>query len=267
MNIFLTTDYKAFFKKWLRSQPRGGRGLLSRISEQIGMSPAMMSHVLGGDKHFSMEAANDIALFMGLSEDEAEYFLLLVSFERAGTQTLRERLNRKISREQKKAQDLEKKVKPTKTVPEQVKAAFFSHWIYSGIVNMVACKQFHDVDKIAQHLNLSRMVVQHAVEFLVQNGLCIIQKGRIGVGPHITFLGKESSLVEKHHQNWRLHGLTKMFEASDENVFFTSPMSLSREAAALIRAKIPSFIGEVRDLVGPSHSEVIRCLNIDWFSY
>lgn len=266
-DIFATRDYKAFIKAWLQAQPREGRGLLSRIAEKTGLSPGMMTHVLNGDRHFSPEAANEVAAFMSLNEEETDYFLLLVNYERAGTHALRERLKRKIISEQKKANELSKRMKPEHTLPETAKALFYSHWIYTGIRNMTACEAFKDVDKIASHLQVSRATAQRVIEFLLKNNLCVVKNGRLDVGPQVTHIGNETTLVSKHHQNWRLHGLTKMLEPNDKNVFFTSPISLSRETADVIRNKIPTFIEEIRNLVGPSPSEVVRCLNIDWFEY
>ena len=58
-----------------------------------------------------------------------------------------------------------------------------------------------------------------------------------------------------------------MIDVDDKNLFFTAPMSLSHETVELIRQKIPAFIEEIIKLVRPSPSEVVHCLNIDWFEY
>jgi len=105
------------------------------------------------------------------------------------------------------------------------------------------------------------------IDFLLQNNLCVIKDGLLDVGPQQTHIGPTSPFVSKHHQNWRLHGISKMVETSERNLFFTSPMSLSRETADEIRPKILSFIEEIRKLIRPSPSEIVRCLNIDWFEY
>lgn len=54
---------------------------------------------------------------------------------------------------------------------------------------------------------------------------------------------------------------------NENDLFFTSPMSLSKEAAEKIRQELPAFIEKISKIVIPSKSEVIRCLNIDWFEY
>ena len=267
MHIFEFKDYKAFFRAWLNGQPNAGRGLLTKIAKAASMSPAMLTHVFNGDKNLSLEAANDVAVFIGLSEDETDYFLKLVQFSKAGTHSLRERYRKAILRKQKHANEIGTKLNPDRPLSEMAKTLFYSHWLYSGIRNMSACPDFDDIDKISAHLNIPRAHAQRVIDFLLENNLCVISKGKLSPGPQITHIGNENSLVSKHHQNWRLSAMTKMFDPGEKNVFFTSPMSLSKEDADLIRQKIPSFIEEIRKTVGPSKSEVVRCLNIDWFEY
>lgn len=267
MTIFAGRSYKEFMKRWLKAQPNGGRGLLTRMAKHARMSPAMISHVLSGGQHFSREAAFELAGFMGLNEEESDYFLLLLDFERAGTPTLRARLQGKIVAEQKRAHELGKKLKPDRELDESTKTIFYSHWVYSGVRNMVACPDFKTVESIAQHLHLPVTVTQQVIDFLLQTGLCVMKKGQLQVGPQITHIDNRTPLVSRHHQNWRLQGMSKMLQPGERNMFFTSPMSLSHETAESIRYKLPEFIAEIRALVGPSESETVRCLNIDWFEY
>lgn len=53
----------------------------------------------------------------------------------------------------------------------------------------------------------------------------------------------------------------------NKNLFFTMPMSLSEEVADKVREDLPAYIEKIAKWVGPSPSQVVRCLNIDWFEY
>lgn len=53
----------------------------------------------------------------------------------------------------------------------------------------------------------------------------------------------------------------------DEDIFFTSPMSLSKAASEEVRKLLPTVIQAVMKITGPSPSETAACLNIDWFEY
>ncbi len=267
MSIYDYTDYKLFVKNWITSQPKKGRGILRRMAEHLNMSSAMLSHIFQGDKHLSLESASDLVGFMGLGDDEFEYLLLLVLFGRAGNFSLQERLKKKIKAEQKKANQVAKRMKADIELEEAAKTLFYSSWVYSGIRNMTACPAFKNVDQISTHLKLSRPVVLKVIEFLIQNKLCVVKDGFLDVGPQQTHISADSPFVSLHHQNWRLHGISKMTEHQEGNLFFTSPMSLSAATADEIRPKILSFIEEIRKMIRPSPSEIVRCLNIDWFDY
>lgn len=267
MNIYEFNDYKEYLKNWIALQPKQGRGLIRKMADHLRVSSAMLSHILSGEKHFSVEAANDLAAFIGLDENESEFFLLLVLHAKAGSFALRERFRKKILTEQTRAKEISKRVKADSDLPNVAKTIFYSHWLYTGIRNLSACSQFNNTDDIAEHLNLPRSTIKKVVEFLVKNELCIEKDGQLLPGPKQTHIAAQSPLVSRHHQNWRLQGFTKMIDAEDKNLFFTAPMSLSHETAELIRQRLPAFIEEIAKLVRPSPSETVRCLNIDWFDY
>jgi len=159
MSIFDYTDYKAYVRDWIASQPKKGRGLIRRMAEHLKMSSTMLSHIFQGDKHLNLEAVSDLVEFMGIGEDEFEYLLLLVLYGRAGSFSLKERLKKKIKSEQKKADQIAKRMKADTELEDVAKTLFYSSWIYSGIRNMTACPSFKDVDQIASHLKLPRPLV------------------------------------------------------------------------------------------------------------
>lgn len=73
--------------------------------------------------------------------------------------------------------------------------------------------------------------------------------------------------MQQHHKNWRIKALEKMPTKQNQNLFYTGPMSMSTEIAEKVRDEIPEFIAKIYKWVGPSSSETVRCLNIDWFEY
>ncbi|MCM2280353.1 MAG: TIGR02147 family protein [Bdellovibrionaceae bacterium] len=267
MSIFEFTDYKAFLKGWIAGRPKNGRGESTRMAHALGVSSTMVSQVLSGDRHLNLELADALADHLGLNEKEAEYMFLLVDYERAGTARLKARLRRRIEQAKKEAAVLANRIQKDKELSPEVMAVFYSSWLHSGIRNLSAVPGFNDVDTIAQRLTVPKAVVAQIVDFLLQHGLCVIENGKLTYGPSWTHIPATSPLIAKHHQNWRLRGFAKMDSRSDDDLFFTSPISLSVEAATEIRAMLPTMIERVQKIVRPSPSETIRCLNIDWFEY
>lgn len=227
----------------------------------------MMSLILRGDKSLTPEQATEIGEYLGLTEGEADYFSLMVDFERAGTHKLKARLRKKIQVAQVEAKKISKRALKDVELTEQTKAIFYSDWIFTGIRNLSAIDGMDDVPHLAKKLGLPPKVVARAVDFLLENGLCRKTNGKLSYGPAHTHLELESPFLPRHHQNWRLKAFESMSRVRDEDLFFTSPMSLSVEAAAEIRKLLPSVIEKVFKIVGPSPSEKAYCLNIDWFEY
>ena len=267
MKIFRFESYKDFVNNWIEELPNNGRGEYRRIANQLQVSTTMVSQVFRGDKHLSLELANDLADYLNLNDLETDYFFLLVECSRAGTTRLKQRLEKRIKLARAHALKLETRMTKDTEMNETTMTQFYSSWIYSGIRAMAALPGVNDAQEIATRLSLPRTQVQNVLEFLISNGLVLHEDGQLKVGPKQTHIGADSPLVAKHHQNWRLLGFHKMALNDTDNMFWTGPMSLSIETAELIRAELPNFIERISKMVLPSPSETTRCLTIDWFSF
>lgn len=267
MDIYQFDDFREYLRNWRQIQDRKGHGLLSRWAEQLGIHPTLLSQVLAGTKELSLELADAMTQLLHLSEDEKDYFLLLVQKSRAGSESLRRHFSKKIRDAQNKSQNLSNRLKKTEDFDALAKAEFYSSWIYSAVRNLTAVDEFKTIEKISTRLRLPRELVAKVVEFLLANGLCIHQNGKLSYGPQRTHLPSTSPLVIQHHRNWREQALQKMPWQRERDLFFSFPMSLSEKDADNLRKKLPAWIEEVHKTVEPSPSETVRCLNIDFFEY
>lgn len=269
MSVYETFDYREFIRTWVSLRPGGGRGLYRKMAEAIGVSTTLVSQVLSAqEKHFSMENAVELAEFMALGERETEHFLLLVEYARAGSYKYRERLKKRIQKAQASAQKLSERLEKDRILTDHESATYYADWTYTAITHLMACDASLSLDQLSERLHLPRSVVAKSFSFLVNTGILIARpSGGFDVGPKLTHLGSDSPLVNKHHQNWRLKGFAQMIQKNESDLFYTAPMSLSHETAKQIRGELPAIIERIIKLVGPSPSETVRCLNLDWFSY
>lgn len=267
MKIFEYRDYKKFLIEWIKEQPKGGRGQLKKMADGLRVSTTLMSQIISGDKHLSMELAAEVCDYLGMQEKEAEYFILLVEYQRAGAFKLQKIFKNKIEREQKIAAQLQNRIKANKELTSEEKMEFYSSWMYSGIRILSAIPEYSDVESISKKLKLPTNIVAKIVSFLLDHGLCKKENNQITYGPQKTHVGASSPFVNKHHQNWRHQGIYTMDFGRESDLFYTSPMAISQEVAEQIRIMLPSFIEQVMGLANPSESETVRCLNIDWFEY
>lgn len=263
-SIYDFKDYRVFLKNWIGEHSARTRGLQGKLAQAAQISSTLMSRILSGEKQLSLEQAAEIAEYIGLNESETEYFLILVEIGKAGSFKLKSKL---ISQADKLAQKVSVRISKTVGIDENIKAIYYSSWIYAGIRNLVATPGEHNVISVSQRLGLPKLVVANALEFLVSNGLCKVENNSITYSVQRTHLEADSPFINKHHFNWRGKALQSMEYKKDTNLFFTGPMSLSKEVSQEIRQMLPQFIEDIMKKVGPSSSELVYCLNIDWFEY
>jgi len=265
-SVFEFKNYREFLKTWLNSHD-SPRGKQAQLASAAGVSSTLMSLILKEDKHLTLEQASDLCDYFLFSDREADYFLTIVSLGRAGSPSLKKKLLAKILDLQKQSQKLSHRIKRDVELTDSVKATYYSSWLPTAIMNLVAIDKFRDAKTIADHLRLPIERVTQAISFLREHQLILDQGGHYTYGTAHTHIGSESPFVNKHHQNWRMRGLIHMEERREQDLFYTCPMSLSTEAAEQVRNMLPTFIETVLEVVRPSPSERVACLNIDWFGF
>ncbi len=267
MDIYSYDDYKKYVNEWILSQAKSGYGEYKRLAASLNVSTTMVSQVFKGDKHLNLEMANEVCEFLNLSSQEVDFFFLLVEYQRAGTYKLKQRLYKRVIESRAHAQDLQKRLKKSNVLTEEMKSIFYSSWMYAGVSNLAAIPEYNHASEIAERLGMPKNLIAKVIEFLIQTNICIQNEGQLDVGTARTHVAFDSPHVNKHHQNWRMMGLQKMQMKRESDFFLTFPMSLSRETALQIREELPAFVQKIDKLVGPSPSETVQCLNIDWFEY
>ena len=267
MTIYESSDYKEYLRNWVESRPAGGRGEYRRMAQVLGVSTTLISQVVNGDKHFSMENANTLCEHLGFNDREADFFLLMVEHARAGSFNYAQRVERRIRFAREEALKLQTRVQNDRQLNPVEMATYYSDWTFTGVTNLVACDSSADIEILAKRLQISRAQAARVLEFLLESGILVRKDAGLDMGAKWTFLSKDSPFVAKHHQNWRLQGFHAMNYRRKDDFFLTGPMSLSKDVADQVLKALPDFVEKITKWVGPSPSEVVRCLNIDFFDY
>lgn len=95
-DLFESVDYKQYLIDVLTSNTLGGRGARTTLAQAAGCQLAFISQVLNGNADFSLEQADGISRYLSQNSKERDYFLLLVQYARAGTESLRAHFMRQI---------------------------------------------------------------------------------------------------------------------------------------------------------------------------
>jgi uncharacterized protein (TIGR02147 family) len=267
MSVFEILDYRLWIKKTLKSYPKEGRGQLTKLAEALGCNNTLISQIMSGARDFSDEQAVEVAQFFGLLGLERDYFLLLVQFEKAGSTSLKNYLSERMSGIKEQALELKNRVQLDRTLTEQDRTRFYSHWMYSGLRMFCSVGDGKSVEEISERFHLKRVQAQDMLNFLVSTGLCVEKAGKYYLGSQSTFLEQSSPHYLKHLTNWRLKAVSAAESSQPEDFLITAPMSLSQKDFELIREQLMKTLKDVLARVKDSKEETVACLNIDFFRF
>ena len=267
MKIFDYDHYRHFLQAWLAQLPNQGHGQLVKIANSLDIHPSVVTLVLQGKKDFNLEQASDLATHLELSDLESEYLFVLVNQARAGRDGLRKRLQRQAQKIRAQASTLKDLLPPQKELSEEAKSVFYSQWYYSAIRILSSVEQYQSAEALARRLELPRAKVKDILDFLVRHGLCEERDGKFIMGPQSTHLGASSPLVTRHHANWRERSIFQLEKMREDELFFTSPISIATKDLQRVRKILVAAIEDAFKVIDPSPCEEVACLNIDLFRF
>lgn len=265
-DLFSFHDYREYLKAWLEQAREKKSSNLTRLAEALGVHTSFLAHVLAGNKNLSFEQATELSDYLGHTHLEREYFFAILQIERAGSSKLKKYWSEKRQSIIEDRQKLGSRVGVHHELSAEDRAIFYSSWLYVAIFVSTAIEDKQTLDQIAERFHLTREKTQNILTFLVQAGICEFVKDSYRMGKSVVYLTNDSPLVVKHHTNWRMRAIQKMDTREDEEIFFTSPMSMSRQDFSRVREIFSKAIQEAHAICKDSKAEEVVCLNIDLFN-
>ncbi|MBO9668132.1 MAG: TIGR02147 family protein [Bdellovibrio sp.] len=260
-------DYREYMKAFIQYQPNGGRGQATKIATALGVHSTLLSQILNGHRDLTMEQASLFCDYDDMSESEAELFLNMVSLSRAGNESLRKKLQKQIEEQKNSFSEVRKRVGVVhKKLNTYEQSVFYSSWQYSAIRMLASLEKAPDLNEIAQLLGVTRQRLTEMVDFMLEKGLLIEEKGRIKIGHAKTHVDAKSQWATRHHANWRTRRLTELDRIQDDQICFTAPFSCSEKDYNKIREILLNAIEEVSQTVAESPSEETHVLCMDLFN-
>lgn len=265
MNIFEYDDYRQFLRNLLKGGHKNGYGKSASIAQLLGVNSTMISQVLHERAHLNQEHSLKIAKNFGFSSLETEYFMNLVSMNRAGDKQTEEYYSGQLKKIRKQSQTIKDRLNLNSDLTEENRAKYYSIWYYSAVWLLSAIEGLNK-ERIAIKLGITLEQVSEAVDFLIEIGLLREASGQLKMQGHHVHISTDSPLVRRHHLNWRTYALNKIDRANmSESLFFTGPVIVSRIDAEKIKEILLKALDNFRKISGPSDCEALYCLNIDWF--
>lgn len=267
MSLFSFDDYKEYLREYMQSLPKNGWGFWGRLSAALDMQPAQLSQIISGDKDFSLEQGLKLCVHLKMSASEKEFFLLLLQRSRAGSVDLKDFFQLQIDRLRKYALELKTHVTDQKILSMDDKLQFYSSWLYSAIRLYCSLGDGKSIAEIRKHYQMPESRLNQILEFLVKTDLCFKKGDRYFMGAQRTLIEKGSPLFAKHAVNWRTQGILHLEHHSQDDLFLTSPMSISIDDYKTLQDEIMQFMRAAAERIKTSKAEQLACLNIDLFKF
>lgn len=265
-DVFQFRDYKKFLNTKLDELDGGGRGSRARMSRVIDCQTAYTAQVLRGIAHFSLEQAEGINGFLGHTEDQGHFFILLLQAAKAGTPQLRARFEKQIQNILEGRSLLKNRLGMKMNLAEHEQVIYYSSWHFGAIHALASIPGFQTSEKIADRLKINIRQTSEALEFLVHSGLLErTKKGELQVGKGQIHLGADSPLISKHHINWRLQAIREIERDPIAGLHYSSVVSMSKKDFHFIYEKLVELIKEIKPVIRESKEEEACAFSLDFF--
>jgi uncharacterized protein (TIGR02147 family) len=266
MRVFNETKYKEFLLSYIERLPKRGRGQIGRIAKHLRVSSTLISQILSGDRHFSLEQAEGVTEYLGLSQIEADYFILLVHAERAGTAALKKYYVKKLEKVREDALKISTRIEAQRNLSDLERAVFYSSHLFAAAWLFTSVgKDGKTIEEICHRFDLPRPKILEVLKFLSQTGLCIEKDGRFKMGPQSTHVEQGSPYLFHHYRNWRIKAIQQSEFLSDRDLMYTAAVSLSSDDFRKLREEMVQFIKTFLARTHESPAEEIACFNLDFF--
>lgn len=240
-------------------------GLRKRLAEAIPVHGTFVSQVLKGKADFSPEQAESINLFFQHDDEESEFFFTLLMKDRAGTERLKSRLERKLQILREAKFNIQKRLDVSKEISNEDRERYYSSWIYGAVYILVAIPQFQNIEALSSALKISRIQTKEIVDFLLKTGVILEQEGSLIPGSKHIHIGNESELILKHHSNWRFHALSSLQLLNKDNLHFSSCLSLSMNDVLRVKESMLGNLKHNVEIISASKEEVAYVMNLDFY--
>ncbi len=263
MSIFDEKDYRKYLEARLGSK-RSRTGLRKKLAVAIQVHTTFVSQIMASQSHLSLEQAESCNTFFQHSEEESEFFILLVLRDRAGTKKLRDRFQRSIDAILKKRLNIKSRIEKSESIEREDREKFYSSFIYGAVHVLTSIPEFQTIDAIARAASLPVRRVKEILEFLSRIGLVNQESDRyISTSQHV-HLESDSELILKHHANWRNQVVNRLHFKDPEDLHYSACISISKNDVPILREALLSQLKKNVEVISKSKEETAYILAIDF---
>jgi len=257
------------YKDLLTDKITAEKGLSkSGLAKACNCQSAYISQILNGHANLSAEQLLSAGEYINLSESEIDFFILLHSFNKAGTSQLRKYYKTKIDEFIEHSLNLSKRLDVKNTLTEDEKAKYYSSWLYTVIHLMTTLPEKMTIERISSHLSITQSKASDVTNFLQTCGLIQKKNNYYLPGKTRFHLDSNSHLLPLMHLNSRNLVIEKIqkFKTSElsSNLIYSSAITLSKDDFKKIKNILISAIQDSKEIIKDSSEEVLGLFNLDF---
>lgn len=265
LSVFDYQDSIRYLNERIRSFPKRGHGIQRKLAQATHCQSTYVSRVLKGQGHFNLEQAAAINAFLGHTEEESHFYLLLVQSEKAGTPVLRSYFQKQMSEVLQRRLVLKNRLAVTQSLSESDQVHYYSQWYFAAIHIALTIQELQTREALARYFRLPLARVTEVLDFLMTRGLAQMEGARYQIGVTRIHLGADSPLISKSHINWRLRAIQSLERGARDDLHYSSVVSVSRKDLLKIKSELVDKIESLKQIIKESPAEEMACFAIDFF--
>lgn len=249
--------YQSVLKEFfLQKKEKNNSFSIRSFAKLVDLSPSFMSLLFNGKRELNLQTAEQIANKLSLKNVEKKYFLNLVDYQTARTETSKE-----------KALSQLQKLSQKKIVPQQMEMDVFlklSNWHYNAILAFLTLPHENkSIRQIARRFKLDNFYIEECLERLKRLNLVECQNGQWKNKNAYLEVKSIPSVALRKYQKSILELATKSLEEQktfEERDISSVVFTVDATKLPLAQKLISEFQDQLVELLdSPSSSEVYQC--------
>ena len=264
LDIYQYDDYRLFLTD-LIGKNTATKGFRTRLAAAARCQKSFLSQVMTGSVHLTPDHAANIASFLKFDRDETSFFIDMVIYARAGSETLKNFLRDRIALNTVEKQKIANRFTEATQIDFQHHDAFYGQWYVSATYMLLG--QTQNLEEISRRLGVPLAIVETTVETLKRIGLTVrAEDGRL-INKESNLFLKDSPFRTSFLSSWRHVGSLKQQLPDNKSDFFTMIWSISKENKAQVKSIFLDAITAANAIsITPQVEEEMICVNLDFFN-
>lgn len=266
LNLYEYNSYRKYLKDRLESLgPKSG--LKRRAAEALGVHTTFISQVVLEKAELSLDQAERMNDFLGHVEEEGEFFLDLVIYERAGEPALKKRYGERLKRRQTERTQIKRRLENVRELRAEDQATFYSSHLYGLLHVLASIPRYRQRKALAAATGFPPEVTEDAIDFLLRIGVLKAVKDQILPGEQHVHLGRDSRHIRQHHTNWRLATVQHLGFADPTDLHYSLTFTCSEQTAVKIRESLLEHLKSLAKTIESSKEEHAFVYCFDLFKW